>query len=86
MPDQTAVRITHELVKIFSALGIPIIVHSDQGQNFESAVLKQTLSAFWTVTEYLDPHDIWSPRPKYFRNFWTPSEIISPIKRFIVCM
>ena len=45
MPDQTTVRITQELVKIFSALGIPRIVHSDQGQNFESTVLKQTLSA-----------------------------------------
>ena len=27
-------------------MGIPQIVHSDQGQNFESAVLKQTLDAF----------------------------------------
>ena len=39
------------------------------------------------VTEYLDPHDIWTPRPIYFRNIWTPSEIIyPPIKLFIVCM
>ena len=46
MPDQTAVRITNELVKLFSMLGLPQIVHSDQGQNFESTVLKQTLEAF----------------------------------------
>ena len=30
------------------------------------------------LTEYLDPHDIWTPRSKYFRNIWTPSEIIYP--------
>ena len=46
MPDQTAVRITNELVKLFSMLGLPQIVYSDQGQNFESTVLKQTLEAF----------------------------------------
>ena len=48
MPDQTAVRITNELVKLFSMLGLPqiAIVHSDQGQNFESTVLKQTLEVF----------------------------------------
>ena len=35
--------------------------------------------------EYLDPRDIWTPRPKYFRNIWIPSEIIyPPIKLFIV--
>ena len=46
MPDQTAVRITNELVKLFSMFGLPQIVHSDQGKNFESTVLKQTLEAF----------------------------------------
>ena len=46
MPDQTAIRITNELIKLFSMLGLPQIVHSDQGQNFESTVLKQTLEAF----------------------------------------
>ena len=46
MPDQTAVRITNELVKLFSMLGLPQIVHSDQGKNFESAILKHTLEAF----------------------------------------
>ena len=46
MPDQTAVCITNELVKLFSMLGLPQIVHSDQGKNFEITVLKQTLEAF----------------------------------------
>ena len=46
MPDQTAVRITNELTKVFSTLRLPNIVHSDQGRNFESLTLKQTLEAF----------------------------------------
>ena len=46
MPDQTAVRIINELVKLFSMSGLPQIVHSDQGQNFKSTILKQTLEAF----------------------------------------
>jgi len=32
MPDQTAVRITNELVQLFATLGLPQILHSDQGQ------------------------------------------------------
>ena len=35
MPDQTAVRITNELVKLFSTFGLPQIVHSDQGKNLK---------------------------------------------------
>ena len=46
MPDQTAVRLAQEFIKIFSAVGILRIAHSDLGQNFESTVLKQTLSAY----------------------------------------
>ena len=46
MPDQTAVCITNELVKLFFMLGLPQIVHSDQGKNFEITVLKQILEAF----------------------------------------
>jgi len=40
-PNQKAITIT----KAFAAMGyyIPQILHSDQGQNFESTVLKQTL-------------------------------------------
>ena len=46
IPDQTAVRITGELVKLFCAYGPPQILHSDQGRNFESSILAQTLEAF----------------------------------------
>ena len=34
MQDQTAARITEKLVKVFSVLGIPDVLHSNQGQNF----------------------------------------------------
>ena len=44
--DQMAQRITTELVKLFSVLGIPEILHSDQGRNFESTILQQTLEVF----------------------------------------
>lgn len=46
MPDQTAPRITRELVKLFATMGFPKMVHSDQGTNFESTILVQTLEAF----------------------------------------
>ena len=46
MPNQTAQCITKELVKICSALGPPEILHSDQGRNFASMILRQTLEAF----------------------------------------
>ena len=46
IPDQTAVRITNELTKIFCTYGLPDILHSDQGRNFESTILAETLSAF----------------------------------------
>ena len=46
IPNQTAARITTELVKVFSRYGIPDILHSDQGRNFESTILSQTLEAF----------------------------------------
>ena len=46
IPDQTAARITKEMVKLFCTYGIPDIVHSDQGRNFESTIFRQTLEAF----------------------------------------
>ena len=52
MPDQTTQRITRELIKIFAVLGMPKILHSDQGQNFESTILKQTLQAFGVVKSH----------------------------------
>ena len=48
IPDQTAARITKEMVKLFCMYGIPDIVHSDQGRNFESTIFRQTLAAFGT--------------------------------------
>ena len=46
LPNQKAITITKALVNLFATMGMPEIVHSDQGQNFESVVLKQTLEAF----------------------------------------
>ena len=46
IPNQTAERITKELIKVLSRYGIPDILHSDQGKNFESTILRQTLDAF----------------------------------------
>jgi len=43
LPDQTAARITRELMKLFSEFGIPRIV---QGRNFKSTILCQTMEAF----------------------------------------
>ena len=39
-------RITRELVHIFAGYGIPEIIHSDQGRNFESTIFQQTMAAF----------------------------------------
>ena len=44
--DQTAAQITADLVKVFSVLGVPDVLHSDQGQNFKSTILKETLQVF----------------------------------------
>ncbi len=49
MPDQTAVQITAELVKLCSSFGLLDILHSDQGANFESTILWNTLEAFGVV-------------------------------------
>ena len=43
--NQTAATITQKLVKLFSIMGS---LHSDQGCNFESTLLRQTLEAFGT--------------------------------------
>ena len=41
--------ITDEVVKLFSRMGVPEVLHSDQGRNFESALLCQTLEAFGSL-------------------------------------
>ena len=46
MKDQTANTIVQALVSTFSNYGIPSVLHSDQGTNFESTILKQTCEAF----------------------------------------
>ena len=46
LPDQTASRITAEIIKLCSVMGLPDIIHSDQGRNFESMIFHQTLEAF----------------------------------------
>ena len=46
IPNQTAATITRELTTVFCCYGIPDILHSDQGRNFESTILRQTLDAF----------------------------------------
>ena len=43
MADQIATHIKTELTKLFSAMGLPQVVYSDQGANFESTILKQIL-------------------------------------------
>ena len=48
MPDQTAARIVSAATKIFCSLDIPEVLHSDQGRNFESLLLRETLKAFGT--------------------------------------
>ena len=45
IPNQTATRIIAELIEVFSCYGIPDILYSDQGRNFESIILLQTLEA-----------------------------------------
>ena len=46
LPNQTVDRITKELVKVFANYGMPDILHPDQGRNFESCILRQTLEVF----------------------------------------
>ena len=45
-PDQTAKWITEELVKVFAKYGFPTTLLLDQGCNFASSMLHQTLEAF----------------------------------------
>ena len=43
LPDQTANRITTEIIRLFAVYGIPDILHSDQGTNFKSTIFHQTV-------------------------------------------
>ncbi|KFD44891.1 hypothetical protein M513_14232 [Trichuris suis] len=44
--NQMAATISSVLVEIFSRMGIPDILHTDQGANFESNLLRSVLKAF----------------------------------------
>ncbi|KFD59524.1 hypothetical protein M514_28299, partial [Trichuris suis] len=46
IPDQKATTIVKQLISIFCRLGMPKSLHSDQGTNFESAILNDVLNAF----------------------------------------
>ena len=46
LQDQTAASVTQTIIKICSTFGVPSILHSDQGRNFESHMLQQMLQAF----------------------------------------
>ena len=46
LPDQTASRIVTVLIRFFCTYGPPLILHSDQGCNFESTIFTQVLQAF----------------------------------------
>ena len=52
IPNQTAARITTELIRAFSHYGIPDILHSDQGRNFESNISLEILNAFGVTKSY----------------------------------
>ena len=44
--DQKATTIADAVIKLCSSFGIPDILHSDQGRNFESALFSQVLQVF----------------------------------------
>ena len=76
--DQTAARITEELIKLFSVYGHPKVFHSDQCRNFESSILTQTLEAFgvhkFRTTAYHPQGDgIWlNVSTSLFYNYYKP--------------
>ena len=46
MPDQTTKHITNILISLCARMVLPKTVHSDQGQNFESAIFHQAVQIF----------------------------------------
>ena len=46
LPDQKAKSISNAIIKLCSSFGIPDVIHSDQGRNFESCLFQEMLTAF----------------------------------------
>ena len=46
LPDQKAKSISNAIIKLCSSFGIPDVIHSDQGRNFESCLFREMLTAF----------------------------------------
>ena len=55
MPDQTAKRITNILISLCARMGLPRIIHSDQGRNFESATYILTKAGISRVPSFSKP-------------------------------
>ena len=62
MPDQTVTCIVSAITKIFCSLGISEVLHSDQGQNFESLLLRETLKAFGAKKLHATVYPVADPR------------------------
>ena len=56
MKDETADTIINILFKIFSVYGVPRFLHSDQGRNFESTILKHMCEAFGISKTHTTPY------------------------------
>mgnify|MGYP003484610580 CR=1 FL=1 len=52
MPDHFQTR----QIKLFCTHGVPEIVHSDQGRNFESSIVQSTLEAFGVKKSCTTPY------------------------------
>ena len=46
LPDQKVTSISKATIKLCSSFGIPDVIHSDQGRNFESCLFREMLTAF----------------------------------------
>ena len=56
MSDQKAETITNILVDFFARFGIPEFLHSDQGRNFESCILKETCRSLGIRKTHTTPY------------------------------
>eukprot|EP00731_Ephydatia_muelleri_P010096 Em0005g682a len=56
--DQTTIRITAELVKLFCTYVVTEIVHLDQGRNFESSIVQSTPDASGVKKSLTTPYHL----------------------------